>query len=136
MFEGTGTGTLLTKENNTYQAPLYIVTDDKALDEIKVVLQAHIKNEPSNARDDSSSILIPADDRVNNTTCTSITRTLQDQLKAANQKIADLNNTIETQRAENVLFSERKQADDKKIADLEQEKLLLRERNREEDNAS
>jgi len=134
MFEGTGTGTLLTKENNTYQAPLYIVTDDKALDEIKVVLQAHIKNEPSNARDDSSSILIPADDRVNNTT--SITRTLQDQLKATNKKIADLSNTIETQRAVNVLFSERKQAADKKIADLEQEKLLLRERNREEDNAS
>ena len=78
MFEGTRTGTLLTIKNDTYQTPLDIVTDDKALDESKVVLQARIKNKPSNARDDSSSILIPADDRVNNTT--SITRTLQDQL--------------------------------------------------------
>jgi ankyrin repeat protein len=104
MLEVAGIGTLLTKNNKDGETPLDIL-DGKALDEIKTLLQPHIKNEPSNARDDSSSKLVPADDGVNNTT--TITRTLQDQLKEANQKIADL-----------------------------QEKLLLRERNLEEENAS
>ena len=109
MREVAGTGTILTKKNNKGQTPLDIVTNDKYSDEIKALLQPRIKNDPSNARNDSSN-LVPADDRVNNTTCTctaitAITRTLQDQLKAANQKVADLNNTIETQ---NVFLSEHK----------------------------
>ena len=116
MLQVAGTEAILKEKNDNGKIPLDCATATGASDEVKALLQPRtVKNEPEIASDDTSNIV--PDDQDNDTT----TAALQDQLQAANQKIADL----ETQREDHVLLATKQedqlQAANQKIADLEHE---------------
>ena len=117
ILQVADTETILTEKNDNGYTPLDYAIRNKANNKIKRLLQPRTINkiDSANINDDASN-LVP-DDHDNDTSITE----LQNQLQAANQKIADL----ESHRAEHVLLATRHQdqlqAANQKNADLENE---------------
>jgi len=132
MLQVPGTELILMEKNRLGKTPLDLATTNGAPDEIiKALLKPRsIDNDPANTNDDDSNIV--PDDHDSDTTITE----LQNQLQAANQKIADLENEIENQ---NVLLSEQTanrfqdQSADQKISNLEKKHVLLSEQKAEQE---
>jgi len=95
MIEVAGAETILTEKSTDSEIPLDLA--EVHSDEIKALLQPRtIKNKPANINDDSSNLVPDEHDNDNTTT------ELQDQLQAAEQRNADLESKIETQKTEHL----------------------------------